>query len=133
MKKLLLLVTVFASLMTVSLVGGGVALAYNPLAAGCDAPNNGTLDSSVGCSNKDSTVNPVTGKNGVILKGVNLVALITGVAAVVAIIISGIKFVTSGGDSAKVTNAKDTLMYAVIGLVVIVVARSLVVFVINKV
>ena len=47
------------------------------------------------------------------------------------IIWGGIKYVTSGGDSAGVTSAKNTILYAVIGLVVALLAYTLVNFVLK--
>jgi multisubunit Na+/H+ antiporter MnhB subunit len=44
--------------------------------------------------------------------------MVVGVLAVVMIIISAFKFATSAGDSAKLTSAKNTLLYSIIGLVV---------------
>jgi hypothetical protein len=49
------------------------------------------------------------------------------------VIFGGFLYVTSAGDAGKVKKAKDTLLYAAVGLVVIVVARVIVIFVINKV
>lgn len=63
---------------------------------------------------------------------VSILSWIAGVAAVVAIIWAGFKYVTSGGDSGKVANAKNTLIYAVVGIVVAVLAQLIVRFVISQ-
>jgi hypothetical protein len=42
-------------------------------------------------------------------------------------------YITSGGDSSKVSSAKDTVLYAAIGLVVVVLARTIIVFVVGKI
>jgi uncharacterized membrane protein YjfL (UPF0719 family) len=47
------------------------------------------------------------------------------------IIIGGFMYVLSAGDQAKVTKAKDTVLYAVIGLVVTLLAFSIVKFVLG--
>jgi hypothetical protein len=47
------------------------------------------------------------------------------------LIIGGIKYVVSGGDSKKVTDAKNTVLYAIIGLVIAVFAYAIVNFVIS--
>ena len=49
------------------------------------------------------------------------------------IIYGGFKYISSGGDSGKVTEAKNTIIYAVIGLVVVALAQFIVQFVLNKV
>lgn len=64
--------------------------------------------------------------------GVDIFSLIVGVIAVVMIIIGGLKYITSGGDSNSVSSAKNTLLYAVIGLVVVVLAQAIVFFVLDE-
>jgi hypothetical protein len=54
-----------------------------------------------------------------------------GAVCVVFIVIGGIKYATSGGDSEKVKKAKDTLLYAVIGLAVALLAGVIVSLVVN--
>ena len=58
---------------------------------------------------------------------------IVGVASVIMIIVGGFKYVTSSGDSNSVNSAKNTILYAVVGLVVIALAQVIVRFVLNKV
>jgi hypothetical protein len=53
---------------------------------------------------------------------INAALLLSGVVAVILIILSGIKFISSGGDPVKVEGAKKTMTYAIIGLVIIVMA-----------
>lgn len=62
---------------------------------------------------------------------VNILLFIVGLVAVIMIIVSGIRFVTSGGDSGAVASAKNTLLYSVIGLVVAFLAFAIVSFVLN--
>ena len=57
---------------------------------------------------------------------------IVGIIAVVMIIVGGIKYITSGGDSGNVTAAKNTILYAVIGLVVVALAQIIVKFVLGR-
>lgn len=47
---------------------------------------------------------------------------IAGVIAVIVIIVAGFMYVTSGGDAAKVVKAKNAILYAVVGLIVIILA-----------
>ncbi len=74
-------------------------------------PSLGIPDNDGGISGLDAVLN-----------GVYFVA---GVVAVVVIIIGGIGYITSGGDSSKVTKAKNTIVFAVIGLVLVIVAFAL--------
>lgn len=63
---------------------------------------------------------------------VNIISLIVGVVAVVMVIWGGLKYITSGGESNKITGAKNTIMYALIGLVIVALAQVIVRFVLKK-
>lgn len=63
---------------------------------------------------------------------INILSIIVGVAAVIMIIIGGFRYVTSGGDSASVNGAKNTILYAIIGLVVVALAQFIVRFVLGR-
>ena len=76
---------------------------------------------------------PITGPNGIIMKIANLVAFVAGTAAVLMIIFAGFRLIKSGGDSSKVTVARETIIYSLVGLVVIVAARLIVGLVISKI
>ena len=64
---------------------------------------------------------------------INILSLVVGVVAVVMIIIGGFKYITSGGDSGNVTGAKNTILYAIIGLVIVALAQVIVRFVLSQV
>lgn len=57
---------------------------------------------------------------------INLLLFLVGVASVIVIVIGGFQYVTSNGDSSKVTTAKNTVLYAVIGLIVAILATLIV-------
>ena len=61
-----------------------------------------------------------------------VVAFVAGILAVMWIIFMGIKMQTSSGDPQKVTAARNGIIYAAVGLVVVIVARSVVAFIISK-
>lgn len=71
------------------------------------------------------------GNAGVFRQVTNTILYIVGIVAVIMLIIGGIKYVISGGDSKKVTDAKNTVLYAIIGLVVAFLAFAIVNFVIS--
>ena len=54
-----------------------------------------------------------------------------GVLAIIMVIVAGFKYIVSGGDSGKVGSAKNTLIYALVGIAIAVFAQFLVHFVIN--
>jgi hypothetical protein len=63
---------------------------------------------------------------------VNTMLFVLGLAAVVMIVIGGIYYATSGGDAAKVKTGKETILYSVVGLIIALLAFSIVNFVIGR-
>lgn len=64
---------------------------------------------------------------------INIISILVGIAAVIMIIIAGFQYITSGGDSGKVSSAKNSIIYAIVGLVVVALAQSIVKFVLNRI
>lgn len=131
MKYLAFFITTLAVLLA-PVMASSPAFAYDPFQNVC---NNQAGSSSAVCSGKpsDSSQNPLTGRNGLIRGIANIIAIIAGIAAVILIIIAGFKYVTSGGDAAKTKSAKDTIVSAVIGLVIIALADAIISFVIGRI
>ncbi len=71
--------------------------------------------------------------NDVVELAINIFSIVVGVAAVIMIIVAGLKYVTSSGDSTSTASAKNTILFAVIGLIVVSLAQILVRFVLDKV
>ena len=71
--------------------------------------------------------------NKIITWVLDLFSVIVGIAAVIMIVVGGFKYTISGGDSARVTSAKDTILFAIVGLVVVALAQVIVHFVIHNV
>ena len=63
----------------------------------------------------------------------NAVIAVLGIVAVVVIIIGGVSYMTSSGDAGKVKKAKDTILYGVIGLVIVALSFAIVNFVISNI
>lgn len=78
------------------------------------------------------TNSPLLGKNSIIYRITQLVIMATGIVSVVMIIIGGFRYVTSAGDSNGTKGAKDTILYAVVGLIVALFAQVIVTFVLSK-
>jgi len=64
---------------------------------------------------------------------INIISVLAGAVAVVMIIIGGFRFVTSAGNAESTKSARNTIVYAVIGLVIIAMAQIIVHFVLNNV
>jgi hypothetical protein len=62
---------------------------------------------------------------------INILSAIVGVAAVIMIILGGMKYVTSNGDANNIAGAKNTIIYAIVGLIVVAMAQVIVHFVIK--
>ena len=96
------------------------ATASTPQADACDALTQ--IDSSKDCSSGDS------GLKGLIASIVNILSWVVGIIGVIMVIISGLKYVTSNGDASGISSAKNTLIYALVGLVIAALAQFLVHF-----
>ncbi len=70
--------------------------------------------------------------NDLIHQIVNILSVIVGIAAVIMIIVGGFRYITSGGSDASVTSAKNTILYAIIGLIVVALSQLIVRFVLGK-
>ncbi len=125
MKKLIL--SMFAVALTVFGLGG-VAM-MSPVYA------DGGADQFLGDITPEGTLGGTDAEKGlmkVVKNIINVVIGIVGVVAVVMMIVGGINFITSQGDTAKVTKARNTILYGVVGLVVALLAFAIVNFVIGN-
>lgn len=68
----------------------------------------------------------------VLQNGLNLAYFVAGIIAVIVIIVGGIMYATSAGEAGNVTKAKNLILYAVVGLVVIFAAFGITNFVIGR-
>lgn len=87
----------------------------------CDLPE---AAESATCAARTSD-NPLTG-NGTLYKISLIVSVVAGVVAVIVILLSGYRYITSGGDSQKAATAKNTLVGALVGLAVISLAQLII-------
>ncbi len=65
----------------------------------------------------------------IVLSVINVLSWVVGAVAVIMIIIGGLRYVISGGDSNGISGAKNTILYAIVGLVVVLFAQVIVAFV----
>lgn len=79
-------------------------------------------DPSVGADRINTTVE----------RAIRLFQIVVGLISVVMIIFGGLKYITSGGDPNGVKGAKNTILYAVIGLVIVAIAEAIVQFVLSR-
>lgn len=100
---------------------------------------SGEAAKSAVCKDK-TTKDPLTGDNGMLIKITNIIAFFAGAIAIIMIIVSAIRFTTSGSDistgsrhDSDVEDARKTIANALIGLAVIIMARTIIVFVLNRI
>ena len=90
-------------------------------------------DSTVCKENKATTgKNPLFGKEGILTKTTSILGFLLGIISVIMIIVSGIRFAVSQGEPSKVNSARNAIIYSVVGIVVAVMAQSIVLFVLDK-
>lgn len=117
MKRLKLLMATFAVafLGAFAVVPATTVGAIDPLAGACESGGSSEV-----CQNRDEDGSELIGTI------VNTLLFLVGTLAVIMIIVGGILYTISNGDAGKVTKAKNTLTYAIVGLVVAFVAFALV-------
>lgn len=96
------------------------SVAHAQIGAGVNATSNAAKTGNV--SSADDLITTI----------INMLLYIIGAVSVIMIIYGGFKYVTSGGDSSGVTSAKNTILYAIIGLIVAVLAYIVVNFVLKQ-
>lgn len=93
----------------------------------------GCLNTGANKTDPDSANTDVNERvNKTIRLVINVFSLVVGVISVIMIIIGGLKYITSGGEAGNITGAKNTILYAIIGLVVVALAQVVVKFVLSK-
>jgi hypothetical protein len=129
--KILLLIAVFSALLFASLPSKASAFdIYNTRQQGVDCSKDQNKESAVCVSKTDK--DPLTGTNGLLVRITYIVSFVAGAAAVIVIIVGSIKYITSGGDSNRVNSARNTILYALVGLVIIILAPTLIVYLVSK-
>lgn len=72
------------------------------------------------------------GTTGVITYVTNILLFVVGILSVIMIIIGGLRYVVSGGNSTAITAAKNTILYAIVGLIIAFLAFALINFVLSS-
>jgi len=127
--KLMLLSISSLLIFAVPLAVGGVAHAQT------DIPGKLNCGSQINFT--DPSCQPTSAGSGqsatkLVTSVINVLSLLVGAVAVIMLIFGGFRYVTSGGKQESVTSAKNTIIYAIIGLVIVALAQIIVQFVLNK-
>ncbi|MEO5950685.1 MAG: hypothetical protein ABIQ04_04510 [Candidatus Saccharimonadales bacterium] len=121
------------SLLLVPVIALGVSLALPAFApTTANAAFNGGIENGASEAKGTGQQNNLDGTDGVFKTVTNVMLYIIGAVSVIMLIIGGIRYVVSGGESSAVSGAKNTILYAVIGIIVALIAYALVNFVITS-
>ena len=71
--------------------------------------------------------------NNIIITVIDIFSLVVGAVSVIMIIIGGLRYITSAGESSNVQAAKNTILYAIVGLVIVIFAQTIVKFVVSRI
>jgi len=98
---------------------------------GASSASEGTAaNGTVSCSTFTNGVNDSV--NSGIKTVINILSVLVGVVAVIMIIVGGFRYITSGGKQESVAGAKNTILYGIIGLIIVALAQIIVQFVLDK-
>lgn len=125
--KLLAITTAVLGLLTVLLPARSSALFDNAKNQAC----NGVALQASG-ANCNAKTNGKT-LSDILAQALNILSIAVGIVAVLMIIVGGLRFVMSGGDSNNTTSARNTVLYAIVGLVIVFLAQIIVKFVLRRV
>ena len=139
-KKHLLIIASALMIFGPSLALAGVASAASDHVCGSEKYIGGAISKGAnGAASGENSGNCTTDTNvnddGLAKIGhriVNLFSLVIGIVAIIMIIYGGFRYITSGGASERVGNAKNTLIYAIVGLIIVALAQVIVHFVLNQ-
>lgn len=93
---------------------------------------NGTVQSGVNAARGTDVPSALLGDGGVLTTIVNTLLFIIGFLSVIMLIFGGLRYIISGGNAAAVTTAKNTILYAIVGLIIAIFAYAIVNFVIGS-
>jgi hypothetical protein len=85
-----------------------------------------SIENGINSANGDGVPDQLFGDGSIFTTIVNVMLFIIGAICVIMLIWGGIRYTTSAGNSASVTAAKNTIMYAIIGLVIAFLAFAVV-------
>jgi hypothetical protein len=112
---------------------GGIVMSISLPAQARDILNpacsSGDAGSSAVCTAANPSKNPVIEDLGKITL---IIAFVAGAAAIIMILVGSIQYIISDGDSNKVNSAKNTIIYALVGLLVVALSATIIEFVVNK-
>lgn len=124
MRKIIL---ILALLLTPLALPAIASAQVDPLGEVC----TGRGESSPACQSDND--DPIAGSDGVIMRVVNILSWVTGAVAILMGVYAGLKYVLANGDSNSIAGARNTILYALIGVVIFAASQLIIRFVIGTV
>lgn len=119
-------VTIFIATLAIVLgVGGSLAASDTALAINVFDQCGSNADSAVCKSQGDNATSMVQ-------IVINMLLYVLGIIAVIMIVVGGIRYTTSNGNASQIKEAKDTILYSVVGLIVAMLSFAIVNFVLGE-
>lgn len=112
----------------------GLALATPQVvsAQDCNDVTSGGIGGGANCAKPTGAAENLFGDGSIFNTITNILLFLIGAISVIMLIIGGVRYVVSGGDQGAVTSAKNTILYAIIGIVVAFLAFAAVRFVTDQ-
>ncbi len=131
--RLLIMSIALLSIVFISFPGSSLAADDAKKNASNDAAKKVVCD-GIGITAGDNGCTEGSGRslNDIAALVINIFSWVVGVIAVLFAIIAGFKYITSGGDPSAIKSAKDTLLYVIIGLIIVALSQVIVNFVLDK-
>lgn len=101
-------------------------------AQSCDDVTAGGIGSGADCAKPTNAATNLFGDGSIFNTITNILLFLIGAISVIMLIIGGVRYVVSGGDQGAVTSAKNTILYAIIGIIVAFLAFAAVRFVTDQ-
>lgn len=123
----MLIVILLGVLGVIALALWGPDLAY----AQSVAPSELGIDEGAEAAKGNDQVTDLFGETGVFRTITNVMLFLIGAISVIMLMIGGIWYIVSGGDATRVQEAKNTILYAIVGIIVTLLAYAAIDFVID--
>lgn len=136
--KKILLTAISLGIVAMPALAPAVAMAAGSTVTGeiqnslCSGTNANADTTGSGGTNCD-TATANTQVSSLFNRVITFFSLLVGIVSVIMIIIGGFQYIISNGDSGKITTAKNTIIFALVGLIIVAMAQFIVHFVLGKI
>lgn len=93
---------------------------------------NGTIQGGANSARGTDQTADLFGNTGIFSTITNVLLFVLGAISVIMIIIGGLRYVVSGGNSTNVTAAKNTILYAIVGVIIAILSYAIINFVLGS-